>query len=239
MTPPKAGRQRSPTPSRRRRRNKRRYPQKPPPLKSQSSTENPAEAAMFELVLRSSRDELRQQLQSIIGNLDATATFKDGLTALSAYMLFVLHYLENHLTTANLHNWPIISHASLRHLTSRQAFTAAVARPWGDIPGTEVADVVKFLISSPSNDCHRRARSRAPCKGIVVEQDPFSAYVLARSEGICHLRRECAYLGVPCACKLLPGSSLESQSMVPLGAWNHPSGSCGNPYGWTSFSVRC
>ena len=113
----------------------------------QDSTDNPAEAAMFELVLRSSRDELRQQLQSIIGNLDATATFKDGLTALSAYMMFVLHYLENHLTTANLHNWPIISHASLRHLTSRQAFTAAVARPWGDIPGTEVADVVTFLIS--------------------------------------------------------------------------------------------
>ena len=102
---------------------------------------------MFDLVLRSSRDELRQQLQSIIGNLGATATFKDGLTALSAYMMFVLHYLQNHLTTANLHNWPIISHANLQHLTSRQAFTAAVARPWGDIPGTEVADVVKFLIS--------------------------------------------------------------------------------------------
>ena len=35
-------------------------------------------------------------------------------------------------------------------MTSRQAFTAAVARPWGDIPGTEVAEVttlVKFLIS--------------------------------------------------------------------------------------------
>ena len=102
---------------------------------------------MFDLVFRSSRDELRQQLQSIIGNVDATATFKDGLTALSAYMMFVLHYLENHLTTANMHTWPIISHASLRHLTSRQAFTAAVARPWGEIPGAEVADVVKFLIS--------------------------------------------------------------------------------------------
>ena len=102
---------------------------------------------MFDLVLRSSRDELRQQLQSIIGNLDATATFKDGLTALSAHMMFVLHYLENDLTITNLHNWPIISHASLRHLTSRQAFTSAVARPWGDIPGTEVAEVVKFLIS--------------------------------------------------------------------------------------------
>ena len=49
-----------------------------------------AEPAMVELVLRSSRDELRQQLQSIIGNLDATATFKDGLTALSAYMMFAL-----------------------------------------------------------------------------------------------------------------------------------------------------
>ena len=97
--------------------------------------------------MRSSRDELPQQLQSIIGNLDATATFKDGLTALSAYMMFVLHYLENDLTTANLHDWPIISHASLRHLTSRQAFTAAVARPWRDIPGTEVAEVVKVLIS--------------------------------------------------------------------------------------------
>ena len=114
------------------------------------------EAAMFDLVLRSSRDELRQQLQSIIGNVDATATFKDGLTALSAYMMFVLHYLENHLTTANLQNWPIISHASLRHLTSRQAFTAAVARIWGEIPGTEVADVVKFLIS------------RFPCPTIAI-----------------------------------------------------------------------
>ena len=106
------------------------------PVAQQDSTGNPTEAAMFDLVLRSSRDELRQQLQSIIGNLDATATFKDGLKALSAYMMFVLHYLENHLTTANLQNWPIISHASLRHLTSRQAFAAAVARPWGDIPGT-------------------------------------------------------------------------------------------------------
>ena len=98
-------------------------------------------------MLRSSRDALRQQLHSIIGNLDATATFKDGLMALSAYMMLVLHYLENHLTTANLQNRPIISHASLRHLTSRQAFTSAIARPWGEILGTEVADLVKFLMS--------------------------------------------------------------------------------------------
>ena len=81
------------------------------------------------------------------GNQDAAATFKDGLTALSAYMMFVLHYFENYLTTANLHSWPIISHASLRHLSSRQAFTAAVARLWGEIPGLEVAAVVNFLIS--------------------------------------------------------------------------------------------
>ena len=113
------------------------------PTAQQDSTEVQSEAAMFDLVLRSSRDEL----QSIIGNQDATATFTDGLTALSAYMMFVLHYFENHLTTANLHNWPVISHASLRHLSSRQAFTAAVARHWGEIPGTEVAHVVKVLIS--------------------------------------------------------------------------------------------
>ena len=61
--------------------------------------------------------------------------------------MFVLHYFENCLTTANLHNWPIISHASLRHLSSRQAFTVAVARPWGEIPGSEVAGVVRFLVS--------------------------------------------------------------------------------------------
>ena len=42
--------------------------------------------------------------------------------------------------------------------------------------------------------------------------------------------RERAYLGVPC--KLLSGSSMESQSVVPLGAWNDP---CGNPHGRTSF----
>ena len=49
------------------------------------------------------------------------------------------------------------------------------------------------------------------------------------------LSPKCAYLGVPC--KLLPWSSLESQSMVPLKAWNHPSGSCGNPDSRTSFLV--
>ena len=59
------------------------------PTAQQDSTGGQSEAAMFDLVLRSNRDELRQQLQSTIGNLDATATFEDGLTALSAYMMFV------------------------------------------------------------------------------------------------------------------------------------------------------
>ena len=55
---------------------------------------------MFELALRSNRGELSRQLQQAIGDHDATAFFKDGLSALQAYMLFVLHYLENYLTTA-------------------------------------------------------------------------------------------------------------------------------------------
>ena len=48
------------------------------PIAQQDSTGSQNEAAMFDLVLRSNRDELRQQLQSIIGNADATATFKKG-----------------------------------------------------------------------------------------------------------------------------------------------------------------
>ena len=105
------------------------------------------EKAMFQLVLRSNRDELSRQLQQAIGDHDATAFFKDGLSALQAYMLFVLHYLENYLTTAGLHTWPVISHSSLRSMTDRVAFTKTFSRPWSDIQGPEVAEVVQFLIS--------------------------------------------------------------------------------------------
>ena len=73
--------------------------------------------------------------------------FKDGLSALQAYMLFVLHYLENYLTTAGLHTWPVISHSSLRSMTDRVAFTKTFSRPWSEIQGPEVAEVVQFLIS--------------------------------------------------------------------------------------------
>ena len=102
---------------------------------------------MFELVLRSNRGELSRQLQQAIGDHDATAFFKDGLSALQAYMLFVLHYLENYLTTAGLHTWPVISHSSLRSMTDRVAFAKTFSRPWSDIQGPEVAEVVQFLIS--------------------------------------------------------------------------------------------
>ena len=47
------------------------------------------ERAMFELVLRSNRDELTGQLQQAIGDHDATVFFKNGSSALQAYMLFV------------------------------------------------------------------------------------------------------------------------------------------------------
>ena len=55
------------------------------------------EKAMFELVLRSNRGELSRQLQQAIGDHDATAFFKDGLSALQAYMLFVLSSLLGEL----------------------------------------------------------------------------------------------------------------------------------------------
>ena len=42
----------------------------------QDSTGGQSEAAMFDLVLRSNRDELRQQLQTIIGNQDAHRHFQ-------------------------------------------------------------------------------------------------------------------------------------------------------------------
>ena len=69
-------------------------------------------------------------------------------------MMFVLHYFESLLTTANLHNWPIISHASLRLLSSRQAFIAAVARLWGQIPDLGVVEVVKFYVLVHSSPLH-------------------------------------------------------------------------------------
>ena len=80
---------------------------------------------MFDLVVRSNRDELCQRLQSIIGNLDATATFKDGLTDLSAYMMFVLHYFENHLTTANLHNYWAPSQGTVGKQSALSAYVFA------------------------------------------------------------------------------------------------------------------
>ena len=118
---------------------------KTPPGPSRGQ-ESQTEGAMFDLVWRSNQSELFYQFQQAVGNQDATATFKDGLAALSAYMMFVLHSLDNDLTTANLHNWPIISHASLRHLSGWQAFASTVSRPWGDICEFEVAEVVKFLV---------------------------------------------------------------------------------------------
>ena len=105
------------------------------------------EKAMFQLVLQSNRGGLSRQLHQAIGDHDATAFFKDGLSALQAYMLFVLHYLENYLTTAGLHAWPVISHNNLRSMTDRVAFTKTFSRPWNDIQGSEVAEVVQFLIS--------------------------------------------------------------------------------------------
>ena len=105
------------------------------------------EKAMFQLVLQSNRGELSRQLHQAIGDHDATAFFKDGLSALQAYMLFVLHYLENYLTTAGLHAWPVISHNNLRSMTDRVAFTKTFSRPWNDIQGSEVAEVAQFLIS--------------------------------------------------------------------------------------------
>ena len=105
------------------------------------------EKAMFQLVLQSNRGELSRQLHQAIGDHDATAFFKDGLSALQAYMLFVLHYLENYLVTAGLHAWPVISHNNLRSMTDRVAFTKTFSRPWNEIQGSEVAEVVQFLIS--------------------------------------------------------------------------------------------
>ena len=183
VTPPKAGRARSPSQHRRRRKGDRPRrtrqgrredeevrpaevrpaeirPAEVHPAESPSAAE-PARAsdaappptterdekAMFQLVLQSSRDELSRQLYQAIGGHDATAFFKDGLSALQAYMLFVLHYLENYLTTAGLHAWPVISHNNLRSMTDRVAFTKTFSRPWKEIQGSEVAEVVQFLIS--------------------------------------------------------------------------------------------
>ena len=155
VTPPKAARQRSPTPSRRRRRTKRREPrtaavEEPKatapagsdkaPIAQQDSTGSHSEAAMFDLVLRSNRNELRQQLQSIIGNLDATDFQRWAYSPVGVHDVCAALCRESfdHCQFAQLAD----------HLPcSRQAFTAAVARPWGEIPGTETADVVQFLIS--------------------------------------------------------------------------------------------
>ena len=41
----------------------------------------------------------------------------------------------------------MISHSSLRSMTDRVAFTKTSSRPWSDIQGPEVAEVVQFLIS--------------------------------------------------------------------------------------------
>ena len=91
MAPPKGARHRSPSPLRRRRRAKRREsrteaveePKTGAPsgpgqglTAQQDSTGGQNEEATFDLVLRSNRDELLQQLQHINSNLDATATFK-------------------------------------------------------------------------------------------------------------------------------------------------------------------
>ena len=183
VTPPKAGRARSPSQHRRRRkgdrprrtRQGRREDEEVRPAEIRHAEIRPAEVhpaeapsaagparasdaappptterdekAMFQLVLQSSRDELSRQLHQAIGDHDATAFFKDGLSALQAYMLFVLHYLENYLTTAGLHAWPVISHNNLRSMTDRVAFTKTFSRPWNEIQGYEVAEVVQFLIS--------------------------------------------------------------------------------------------
>ena len=102
---------------------------------------------MFDLVLRSNREKLTRQLQQAISNHAATAFFKEGLSALQAYMLFFLYYLENYLTTAGLHTWPVISHSSLRSVSDRLTFTKTFSQPWGDIKSSQVAEVVQLLIS--------------------------------------------------------------------------------------------
>ena len=56
------------------------------------------------------------------------------------------------------------SHASLRHLTSRQAFTAAFALPWRDIPGTEVAEVAVM-------DAPHRMLPETGCYQVVAGMD--------------------------------------------------------------------
>ena len=109
---------------------------------------------MFELVLRSNRDELTRQLQQAIGDHDSV--FQRRIVSspgLYVVCQFVLHYLENHLTTAGLHTWPVISHPSLRSMTDRVAFTKTFSRPWSDIKGPEVAHVQFFIsrfVNQPS-----------------------------------------------------------------------------------------
>ena len=115
-------------------------------------------------------------------------------------MMFVLHFFENHLTTANLHNWPIISHTSLRHLSSRQAFTAAVARPWGEIPSLEVAEVFIFLISRfprPPSIAIGEREIGLLAKALLASKVPYQ-HIFAWGKRICHLRRGRTHLGISC-----------------------------------------
>ena len=118
-----------------------RAPERPPDPELQD------EERVFNLVLRSSRTELIQQLESALQDADATASFEEGLTALQAYMLFVLHYRDNHLTVNGIHQWPVIPHSALRFMKGRIAFTRQVSRPWDEIQRAEIVEVIRFLIS--------------------------------------------------------------------------------------------
>ena len=56
---------------------------------------------------------------------------------------------------------------------------------------------------------------------------PYQHMFLLGGERIYHFGRGRAYLGI--FCTLVPGSSMQPQSMVPVGAWNTPSGLVGIP----------
>ena len=201
----------------------------------QDSSVSQNEEAIFDLVLRSNGDELLQQQQRVNGNQDATATFKDGLTALSAYIMLVLHYFENHPATANLHKWPIISHASLRHLSSRKAFTAAVARPgektWLGSCGSYHIFLISRFTRPPSVAIGEREIGLL-AKALLASKVPYQHMFLlgakeyAISEDGVHIWE-------------FPVHHFPGPPWSPNQWYLSPSRPCRNLDCWTRFSFRC
>ena len=128
-------------------------PPKHPP--SQGSQKPPAAAPvisvddeqMFQATQRSSYEQLRDQISQRAKGRNAVDFYEEGMTPLLSYMLFVLHYHENLLTTAKMHQWPIIPHSKMRHYTDRNAFTWQFSLPVSKILKDEVEQVLRFLLT--------------------------------------------------------------------------------------------